>query len=217
MRSPGRGFISCFLLPAVFLTGSGTHILHAQKRVSKTLINPEIKAISIDSDLCYRVILETTDTDEVTVEARMDGEYSGDLVIHFREDGQTLFIEPRFGPEFRLPNDKLGAHKVVSVGMRVALPEDQNVQVTATTCDIRTSGRFRDLKIVFNDGSCRLEHRAEHTEVRTGSASILARIHAGSVEAESRFGLVSLEPVPAGDHHLKLFSARGNISVQRCR
>ena len=195
---------------------AGTSRLHSQKRITKTLLNPEITSISIDAALCYQIVLETVATEEVTVEAQMEGEYRTDLIVQLREAGATLFIEPQFRPEFTLPNDKLGAHKVVSVRLKISLPVDQNVVLSAATCDVRTSGRFRDLKIVFNDGSCQLGHVGENTEVQTGSASIRASLPSGVVEASSRYGEVLLEPIPPGDHRLQLSSTRGNISVQCC-
>ena len=202
----------CFLffLPFLFF---GTQQGYGQKQVTKTLVNPEITAINIDGNLSYRVILETADTKEVSVEARMDGEYQKELLVNFREEGKTLYLETSFSPEFRFPNDKLGAHKVVSVSMKVTLPQDQQILLTAGSCEVSASGRYRNLKIVFNDGLCDLSHSAENTEVRTGKAPIVARLHSGVVEAESRYGEVHLEKIPEGDHHLKLYSTQGDISV----
>jgi len=204
-----KGFF-LFFLPVLFF---GTHYGYCQKRVTKTLVNPEVSAINIDGNLCYRITLETADTNEVSVEARMDGEYEKELLVSFRESGKTLYLETRFSPEFRFPNDKLGAHKVVSVSMRVILPQDQQILLTAGSCEVSTLGRYRDLEIVFNDGLCDLSHSAENTEVRTGKAPIVAHLNSGVVEAESRYGEVHLEPIPAGDHHLKLYSTQGDISV----
>ena len=205
-----------FLLLA-FMLLSPASVLQAQKRVTKTLLSPSVRSISIASELSFEIFMETADTQEVSVEAQMEGEYRTDLVILFKEVGRTLFITPQFSPEFELPNDKLGAHKVVSIQLRVVLPDDQNVVLSAATCQVFTKGRYRDLKIVFNDGTCQLGHSGENTEVRTGSASISAMLRSGVVEASSRYGEVLLEPIPGGDHHLKLYTTRGNIIVQNYR
>lgn len=211
-RLPGRFLLQGVLLLLLFLF-FGMQRSVGQKRVTKTLLSPEVSAITIDGDLCYRIILETADTKEVSVEARMDGEYHKELLVNFRRAGKTLYLEPRFSPDFRFPNDKLGAHKVVSVSMRVTLPRDKEILLTARSCQISASGKFRDLKIAFNDGLCDLSHTAENTEVRTGTASIFAHLSSGLVEAESRYGEVRLEPIPEGDHHLRLLSTTGDISV----
>ena len=100
-------------------------------------------------------------------------------------------------------------------GLKVTLPQDQRILLTAGSCEVSATGRYRDLKIVFNDGLCDLSHSAENTEVRTGKAPIVAHLHSGVVEAESRYGEVHLDPIPKGDHHLRLFSTEGDISVNQ--
>ena len=212
-RPSGRLLLRATLLFSFLFLLLGTHHSFSQKRVTKTLVNPEISSINIDGNLCYRIVLETADTKEVSVEARMDGEYEKGLLVNFREAGKTLYLETRFSPEFRFPNDKLGAHKVVSVSMKITLPYDQRISLTARSCEVSTTGRYRDVKIVFNDGLCDLNHSAENTEVRTGKAPIVAHLNSGVVEAESRYGRVRMEPIPEGDHHLTLYSTQGDITV----
>lgn len=207
-RPPGRFFYPVFLALAL-APARGC----AQKVLTKTLLNPGISSISIDGDLCYEVILETDDSREVTVEARMEGEYGKDLLVLFRESGSTLFVATGLRPEFELPNDKLGAHKVISVRMKVTVPRGESVMLNAQTCQVVTSGHYQDLKIAFNDGSCHLGHTALNSEVRTASAPIHASLCRGDVEARSAYGEVFLQPVPSGDHHLLLLSTRGNITV----
>jgi len=205
----GLDFPGTFLF--LVLTGG---CLFGQKQVTKTLLNPEIQSINIDGSLAYEVELLTEDSQEVSVEARMEGEYGSDLMVLFRESGTTLFIETRFGPNFKMPNDKLGAHKVVSVRLKITLPENENVFLSGVSCQVITSGVFRDLGIVFNDGGCDLSHRAQNTEVTTGSAPITAHLRSGVVDAQSKYGTVLLEPIPAGNHHLKLYSTRGDIVIR---
>jgi len=204
----GPGFRGILLF--IMLTGG---CVLGQKQVTKTLLNPEIQAISIDGALAYEVELLTEDSQEVSVEARMEGEYGRDLMVLFKESGTTLFIETRFGPNFKMPNDKLGAHKVISVRLKITLPEHQNVFLSGASCQVITSGVFRDLDIVFNDGGCDLAHEAEKTEVTTGSAPITAHLKSGVVDAQSKYGVVRLGPIPVGGHHLKLYSTRGDIVV----
>ena len=204
----GLGFPGFLLFLAL---GSGT--LYGQKQVTKPLINSGIRAISIDVTRAYEIQLLTGEAQEVMVEARMEGEYSSDLLVLFKESGSTLFIETPFSPNFEMPNDKLSAHKVISVKLKIILPEYQNVFLNASSCQVSTSGVFRNLDIVLNDGGCNLTHKAENTEVTTGSAPINAHLESGVIEADSKYGKVLMEPIPIGDHHLKLYSTRGDISV----
>lgn len=214
-RPSGRFFIrllSCLILLVVLPV-----VAQAQKRVSKSVLDPDIRTIVIDGRQCFAISLETTRGQEVTVEASMEGEYQGEVLIQTERLGNTLRIGTGYTPVFNLPNDKLGAHKVLSVRLRVVLPEDQRVELSASRCQVTTSGIYRDLKVHINGGVCRLDHRAETTRVRTFSAPITALVSAGEITAESRYGKVEIERIPPGNPYYSLRSTSGNIRVQTRR
>jgi hypothetical protein len=189
--------------------------LQGQKRVKKTLLDPSVASVVIDGSQCFYISLETAETREVLVEAEMEGEYQSEVVVVTETLGNTLRISTGFVPSFQIPNDKLSAHKVLSVKLRVVLPRYQRVSLAAGSCRVETAGIFRDLKIHIADGGCLLGHTAEHTEVTTASAPITAWIGRGVVEAHSRYGLVQLEPIPPGDPEFVFRSTRGDIKVSR--
>lgn len=186
---------------------------HAQKRVVKTLLEPEIRDIAIDGSQCFAISLETARTDRVTVEASMEGEYQSEVVVQTENAGSTLMIRTGFTPGFDYPNDKLGAHKVLSVRLRVVLPEGQRVRLTAGRCQVEAAGRYDSLDVHIESGGCRMEHRATTTRVRTFSAPITARVRAGEVSAESRHGRVRVDPIPEGIPSYELKSHLGDIRV----
>ena len=74
----GLVFPGTFLF--LVLTGG---CLFGQKQVTKTLLNPNIKSINIDGSLAYEVELLTDDSQEVSVEARMEGQYGRYLMVLF--------------------------------------------------------------------------------------------------------------------------------------
>lgn len=199
------------MLAALLCTAS----LQGQKRVQKTLLDPSVESVVVDGSQCFQIILETADTREVLVESEMEGEYQSEVMVVTETLGNTLRISTGFVPSFQIPNDKLSAHKVLSVKLRVVLPQYQRVSLAAGSCRVETSGIFRDLKIHIAEGGCLLAHMAEHTEVTTASAPITALIGSGMVEAHSRYGQVQLEPIPPGDPEFVFRSTRGDIRVSR--
>lgn len=192
-----------------------TACLQGQKRVQKTLLDPSVESVVIDGSQCFQISLETAQTREVVVEAEMEGEYQSEVMVVTETLGNTLRISTGFVPGFQVPNDKLSAHKVLSVKLRVILPLHQRVSLAAGSCRVETAGIFRDLKIHIAEGGCRLAHVAERTEVTTASAPITALIGRGVVEAHSRYGQVQMEPIPPGDPEFVLRSTRGDIRVSR--
>ncbi|HZJ21404.1 MAG TPA: hypothetical protein VFD35_13780, partial [Pricia sp.] len=104
------------IILVIFLTAN---ILYAQKIVKKTIINPKIEAITLDVTDSFELSVETAPGNEIMVEAAIDGEYSNDLLVNVKESGNTLLVNTEFQPNFKKPNDKLSAHKVISIALKV--------------------------------------------------------------------------------------------------
>ncbi|MDG1571662.1 hypothetical protein OZ410_05005 [Robiginitalea sp. M366] len=192
-------------------------LFYAQKRVNLALPDNTLTGIVIDAEQCFQVVLETGDPGQVVVEAEMEGEYQGDILVKTEILGNTLHIGTGFSPIFERPNDKLSAHKVLSVRLRVHLPPRQSVTVNGQRAEIRARGDYRNLTVRVVDGSCQLRHTAEQTRVQTGSARIEAWVERATVEAYSRSGEVRVDPIPDGNGQWVLSSHSGDIRVNRQR
>lgn len=188
---------------------------YSQKKVVKTLLSPEISSIRIDGQQCFSIELKTADVPEVVVQAMMEGEYQRQVLLLAEKQANTLVISTGFSPDFKLPNDKLAAHKVLSIRLEIILPAYQDVDVYAGSCIVETTGRFQNLSITLNDGRCQLGHTAENTQVRTQSATITAAVASGVIAAKSRYGRVEIADIPAGDSRFSLNSTEGDIMVRR--
>ena len=128
--------------------------LHAQKLVRKAFIDPRTETIQIDAHYCYRIDLKTASSNEVEVSASMEGEYANDLLISIEQSGTTAMISADFQPLFINPNDKLSAHKVVSIALEIRVPEYKNVDVFGTNTNLYAKGKYENLYITLSDGQC---------------------------------------------------------------
>lgn len=199
---------SIFLL--LFLSAN---FLSAQKIVKKAIINPEITAVLIDARNCFQTRMQTSRTDELSVEAIIDGEYKNDLTLNLKEQGASIFVSAGFSPNFKNPNDKLSAHKVVSIELLISLPDGQNVQVDGTSCNIIASGNYEHLKITLNDGNCTLNEVSEKITVLTQSGHIDVHSSSAKINATSKFGEVRENEIPDGETNFTLTTTTGNINL----
>ena len=200
----------CLLLLVVY-SFSG----FAQKRVEKSVLDSDISNIRIDANSCFQVVLSTVTSQEIRVEAQMDGEYSPDLELTLVEQGNTLVVNAGFHPEFKKPNDKLSAHKVVSISLDIAIPEYKNVTLYGTNTRVVADGNYKKLGITLSDGSCKLKNITEVVEVKTHSGDIIIYENAAVVTAESKYGKVSDNPIPSGHHQYELNTVTGNIKLHK--
>jgi len=190
---------------------------HAQKLVKKAFIGPRTETIQIDAQYCYRIDLKTAPTDEVQVSASMEGEYANDLVISIEQSGNTALISAGFQPLFVNPNDKLSAHKVVSIALEISVPEYKNVDVFGTNTNLYGTGKYKDLNITLSDGRCILDNVSESVAVTTQKGDILVSASSGDIVAESTYGNVEKEKIPFGDNHFVLKSIEGDIFLTKTK
>lgn len=189
------------------------NLLGAQKVVKKSIINPEITTINVDANNCFELAIETTDNDEMVLEATIGGEYEKDLVLTSKQEGRTLQVNSGFQPIFKKPNDKLSAHKVVSIALKIYMPKNRSVNVFGGSCNVTVTGNYRKLKITVNEGNCTLNDVSESVMVKTRSGNISLYTKGAYVKAKSKYGNVQSDKIPNSEDRFDLTSVTGNISI----
>lgn len=187
----------------------------AQKVVKKSIFEPNTTLVQIDASNCYQIEVSTENTDEVILEAVIDGEYKKDLLLKTQKNGNTLSIGAGFQPNFKNPNDKLSAHKVVSVSLNIILPAYQQVQVFGTNCNVEARGEYKSLKVTLDDGYCHLYNISESASILTQSGEIEVRSSGGSFKASSKYGTIHQDKIPVGQNHFVLTSTTGDIKIKK--
>ena len=187
----------------------------AQKVVKKSVVDSHISALHIDVNNCYELSLETSKANEVMAEAIIDGEYKKDLALKLHQSGDTYFISAGFQPLFQNPNDKLSAHKVVSISLKLIVPQYLNVSIDGGNCNVEISGDYKLLKTTLNDGSCTLLDVKEEVDVMTKSGNIYVQATAANIDAETKYGKLNSHELPASDNRYHLSSITGNINITK--
>jgi len=191
--------------------------LHAQKLVRKAFIDPRTETIQIDAQYCCRIDLKTRFSNEIEVSASMEGEYAKDLLISIEQSGTTAMIRADFQPLFINPNDKLSAHKVVSIALKISVPEYKNVDVFGTNTNLYATGKYENLNITLSDGRCNLENVSEYVEVTTQKGDILLTAPSGNIMAESVYGKVKRGTIPFGYNQFVLKTIEGDIFLTKTK
>lgn len=189
------------------------HIAGAQKVVKKAILNPDILAVEIDAKNCFEIKMRTSNTKELMVLAIIDGEYENELLLQLEEKGSSISVSAGFSPNFKNPNDKLSAHKVVSIALEITVPEFQNIQVNGTSCNVIATGIYEQLKITLNDGSCSLMDVSEKVTAITQSGDINVESKSAEIKATSKFGKVQKNEIPTGNNYFMLTTTTGDINL----
>nr|WP_299072136.1 hypothetical protein [uncultured Allomuricauda sp.] len=185
--------------------------------VKKAFLSERTKDIEINSEHCYLVDLYTANTNEIHVEAEIEGEYSKDLVITIEENETTVLISAGFQPNFNNPNDKLSAHKIISIKLNITVPNDKRVFVYGTNSNVTMKGNYENLKVKLLDGNCSIDNVGDRVEVTTQKGNILLIADNGNIMVESTYGKVVKEHIPQGQNQYSLKTIEGNINLRKTK
>jgi hypothetical protein len=199
----------------VFIILISIQALKAQKRVQKTIFDTKDTAIEINANDCFLVTIKTAKNNTILVEAKMEGEYGEELLLNLYEEGKTLLINTAFNPMFSLPNDKLGAHKALSISLQITIPENMKVQLYGAYCNVDATGIYQKISIALNDGNCVLKDIKDKATVHTQSGAIALYTKSGTVSAISKYGKVISDDILAGNQQYQLNSITGNIHIYK--
>ena len=171
--------------------------LNAQKIVKKSILNNTISSIQINSHNCFKVNISTATVNEITVEAEIEGEYTKDLLLTAKEEGNTLVVGASLQPNFINPNDKLSIHKIISISLNIILPKYKKVQLYGSSSNVFVAGEYRNLKITLRDGLCVLKNVGGVAEVtlKVGILKLLVlmRLFLPVLDMEKYIGLIYLK------------------------
>ena len=205
---PGRFFmVSCLFL--------GLGMLYGQKKVTRVFDAESLTKIQVNAERIFQVELQSEPTDQIEAEVAIEGEYQSELTVSAKRMGSTLVLSGVFLPTFKDPNDKLSAHKVVSVGIKLRVPEQLAVEISGAATRVTASGFYEDLDIDTGKGPVVLQKASGFIKVRTMSGVITAKEASGVIEATSSYGSVFQGTTRDGNSVFTLESLSGDIYVNK--
>ena len=190
-------------------------MLNAQKVIRKSLQDPEAIYLEINTENCFKVELTTSKSKEILIEARIDGEYKNDLLVRVGHKGPVVGISAGFQPNFIIPDDKLSAHKVISISLQIQIPENMKVHILGTSTQVIAEGNYSEFKAILDDGSCKLNRIHGSALVTTRSGDINVYSTQGTFSINNSFGSVFRDNIPTGKDYFDLTTTTGEIRLTK--
>ncbi|KAA3625118.1 MAG: hypothetical protein DWP94_01985 [Flavobacterium sp.] len=201
-------FISLILL--------STPGLFAQKKMEKQWDATWIDTLWISSDQVYNVKVKSGANRSIALLTRVEGEYFESVTVDTKIVDRTLKIGTGFSPYFKPKNDKLAAHKVLSIEMTVQVPEDLAVVIRSNTASVRFEGVVSFLETSLDKGNCELLGFRGNARLYSisGNITVVALTNVGG-RAVSEEGSLFNELELEGAYFIEATSKRGSISLRR--
>lgn len=191
--------------------------LLAQKKVEKTIFDyHHLSSVQINAKNCYAVTVSTHASKEIIIKAHAEGEYQNAINITTKQIQNELQVGAVRSPFVWFEDDKLAAHKVISISLEVVLPRYLSIIIHGNDGVIYTKGTFKNIDETSDDGDCFLEDIiAENINIQTFNGNIFLKTDNGSVQAKTKYGKLKQEVLPFDDEKYSLTSVNGDIYISK--
>ena len=193
----------------LFLTFSA----FAQKDTSKQLGAKDVRSLYIDTDEVFKIIVKTTDSDQISISTHSEGEYFNDITLNSELKGSSLYLSTQFREILQSGYDKLSAHKVFSLEVTLEIPKKLKVFIKSNIASVEAEGQYNFIQVQLSSGYCNLSNFTGNALVNTYNGAITIQTTDATVTASSRNGEVILPLVFSGKHVIKATSINGDIRV----
>lgn len=165
--------------------------LFAQKRSEQTFDKQDIKTLSINSNAIFKISITAQPVQEISIQTITDGETYESSLLHTKIIDQRLEITTGRTPDFTPFNDKLSAHKVLSIELDITIPQDFNIDIYSTLAEVSLKGRYKELQINLGRGGLiGRDIRFRESVINTISGNVALTTKRADVTASSRNGEV---------------------------
>ena len=189
--------------------------LSAQKKVIKNIDAFGIGFLEVMADKVFDIGIIAVKSSTITITTWTEGEHNEQLLITANGQGDKMTIGCEYQPEFRNFNDKLSAHKIISVKMKLEVPENLVLYLSSEIANARIQGKFKMLTAELKSGFCILKDFYGNAIANTYNGDIVMETNFASVVAETKNGKLLLDAIVPGPHNIELKSVNGSITVTK--
>lgn len=163
----------------------------SQKVVEKQLDATRFERLIISSEIINTLTITSEATNKIRIVNKVVGENYENVVVTTSEENKTLKIGTSYSPFFIAENDKLAAHKVMSVDVELTIPNFLDVEVNTSIASINVTGNYANFQAYLENGDCHLNNFLGNASIKTkqGIIKVYAKANV-SGRAFSRNGSV---------------------------
>jgi len=192
-----------------------SQLSYAQKRMTKTLSADNIDVINFNFDKVYKIKLLTHNSSSIIIEAQVEGENQEHIVLTNKRFMSSLYITSTFQPTFEDANDKLSAHKIISIELNIKVPEQKSIYIKSDIANVTGEGAYKKLTLELKSGNCEVTKFSGNALINTIEGDIEFHSNFAKINTSSKHGNIKTEELTLGDNTIDLNSINGDITVTK--
>ncbi len=186
----------------------------SQKTMQKSWEAHNFVRLEILSEEAYLIQIEVVPTKTIQLKTSVEGEHFESVVVDAIEKNNVLQLKTAYRPYFTPENDKLAAHKLISIALHLSIPEGMEVVVEASKARLETQGSFKQLDANLMTGLCILKGFKGNAALNARNGDVLVFAEPGvSGEGISHHGTVINQLPVQQPFRITAESVNGNISL----
>jgi len=184
-----------------------------QKTMEKEWEAAQFQKVEIISNELSKVKVETWDSEIIKVIINIEGETSESVLLQAIVDDDLLSLKPNYRPYFLKQNDKLAAHKVLSVEMLLYVPPGKDIHIKSAAAAVVMTGKYEKVFVGLEEGGCSLIGFQGNAFVQTKNGDIEVRAIQSKGKAYSKYGKVVNRLPEQGKFTINAESVNGLIRL----
>ena len=190
----------------------------AQKSTVKEADAGILQVLQIDVDNIYRLDVKTTNGDTFKASMNTEGEFSTEMVLNLIENGSTWLLNVGFAPGFEPNDDKLGAHKIVSVDLTLEIPQGKYLMVSGRCLRVSLDGVYDKTEVILDAGNIAARNFKASGILSTneGSIKVYAQDDVAAIVDGSPERVINELETPA-TNYLKVRTAKGSVKLRKAK
>tara|TARA_B110000263_G_C15287252_1_gene501460 strand:+ start:176 stop:832 length:657 start_codon:yes stop_codon:yes gene_type:complete len=144
----------------------------SQTRITKKWDSDLFTYVVFKIPYSNKINIVNTTNPEVEVSFNSNGEYSNSIILGTKIINKTLLIEEIINPSFKIKEDKLSIHKVISSSLLIKIPKFLEFKTEIEDAKVYFEGLFKFIKVSQKNGEIFLKIQSSHGEIFTQFANI---------------------------------------------
>ncbi|RXG18134.1 hypothetical protein DSM03_101813 [Leeuwenhoekiella aestuarii] len=187
--------------------------VYSQKQILYTQPATDLEGVFVNSDEVFQIHVTSTNTNAIELKAEIEGETFETVLLDAHVENRLWIINIKRAPGFQKIDDKLAAHKVLSVVLKIKMPQNKEFWVDSSLASVELTGVFKFINLNLSSGDCKLKAFRGSGTINTLRGDIEVETENNQIEAITRHGKLHVENNAYGSQHLNLKSVDGDIRV----
>jgi hypothetical protein len=186
----------------------------AQKILEKEFAAAGLHTLYIEDDAIFKIEIIASKRETIQIKAKISGEHSEAIIIEENFLNGTLSLKTGLMPYFIFENDKLAAHKLMAVEIKLFIPEHISVKIKSELASLEATGNIKNLAVSLQKGNCMLTNFFGNAHLKTegGDITVLAKENVSGMVI-SKHGTVNNTLPHGGIFLIEAETVNGNIML----